>query len=269
MIKKLGISNGVKKNSFFVWIVLIILILVGLNIFQKEVKSFFYSISAPIQNVFWKGGESTSNFFWGILTSGSLKERADELEKRNQALFSQIISLKEIEEENQTLRTALNLGLDSDYSLTLTKIIGKDISQDYILINKGGENGILENMPVITEEKVLVGKISEVYDKFSKVMLISNPKSSLDAKIISSSISGVIKGLGNLTIFFDLLSREEIVNNEDIVITDSISGIFPENLLIGRIKRVIKNDVESFQQAEVESAFNLSSAENLFVITEF
>ncbi len=258
-----------EKNSFFVWVVVIILVLVGMNIFQKEVKSFFYSFSAPIQNVFWKGGDSTSNFFWGILTSGDLKERVDELEKRNQALFSQIISLKEIEDENQTLRTALGLGLENDYSLTLAKIIGKDISQDYILINKGGEDGILENMPVITEEKVLVGRIVEVYDKFSKVMLISSTKSSLDAKIISSSASGVIKGLGNLKIYFDLLPREEVINNEDIIITDSISGIFPENLLIGKVKKVIKNDVESFQQAEVESTFNLSSAENLFVITEF
>lgn len=258
-----------RKNSFFVWIVVVILILVGVNIFQKEVRSFFYSISAPIQNVFWQAGDSTSNFFWGILTSGSLKEKVDELEKRNQRLFSQIISLKELEEENQTLRTALNLGLESDYSLSLTKIIGKDISQDYILINKGGENGVLENMPIITEEKVLVGRIIEVYSKFSKVMLISNPKSSLDAKIISSSISGVIKGLGNLKIFFDLLPRDQVINIGDVVITDSISGIFPENLLVGKIKEVKKNDVESFQQAEVEPAFDLSSAENLFIITEF
>ena len=262
-------NRFLKKNSFFVWALLIILILAGANVFQKEVKSFFYSISAPIQNVFWKGGDNTSNFFWGIFTSGHLKEQVDELEKRNQSLFSQIISLKEIEDENKSLRSALGLTLQKDYSLALAKIIGKDISQDYILINKGGEDGILENMPVITEEKVLVGKISEVYNKFSRVMLISSTKSSLDAKIISSSASGIIKGSGNLKVYFDLVPREETINKEEIVITDSISGVFPESLLIGRIKEIRKNDVESFQQAEIEPSFDLSSTQNLFIITEF
>ena len=262
-------TNFLKKNSFFVWIVLIVVILAGINVFQKEVKGFFYSVSAPIQNVFWKGGDSTSNFFWGIFSSGHLKERVDELEKRNQTLFSQIIFLKELEDENDALRSALDLGLQETYSLFLAKIIGKDISQDYILINKGGEDGVLENMPVITEEKVLVGRIHEVYEKFSRVMLISNPKSSLDGKIVNSSTSGVIKGLGNLGIYFDLLPREETINKEDIVVTDSISGVFPESLLIGKIKEVTRNDVESFQQARIDPAFDLSSAENLFIITEF
>ena len=258
-----------KKNSFFVWIIVIILILVGVNIFQKEVRSFFYSISTPVQNVFWRAGDSTSNFFWGIFTSGSLKEKVDELEKRNQSLFSQIISLEELEEENKTLRTALDLGLQEDYSLSLTKIIGKDVSQDFILVNKGGEDGILENMPVITEEKVLVGRVIEVYSKHSKVMLISNKESSLDAKIRPSLISGVVRGLGNLNIFFDLLPRDQVVNEGEAVVTDSISGVYPENILVGKITRVRKNDVESFQQADIEIAFDLSSAENLFIITEF
>ena len=258
-----------KKNKIWIGLVVLILIFVLLNVFQKETRGFFYSVSAPIQKVFWKAGDCTSNFFLGIFISGNLKERVDQLEASNQRLLSQIVFLKESEQENQTLKKVLELELQKEFKLSLVQIISKDISQDSILVNRGEKDNILKNMPVITEEKVLVGRISEVYDKFSKVMLISNKESSLDAKESGSLISGVIKGAGNSSLFFDLIPNEAEVNKGDLICTSFISGIFPEGLLVGKIKSIRKSDVGSFQQAEIDPSFNLSAAENLFIITEF
>lgn len=256
-----------KKNKFLVWIVIIVLILILLNVFQKEVRGFFYYFSAPTQKVLWKAGDSTSNFFWGVFDSGALKEKADQLELKNQELFSQIVSLKELEQENQTLREALNIGFQEEFRLSFAKIVGKDSSQDFILISKGIVDGIMKDMPVITGEKVLVGRIYEVYSKSSKVMLIFNKKSSFDAKILSQS-TGVIKGNGSL-LFFDLIPKGEAINRNDVVVTSSISGIFPEGLLVGKVRNINNSNVGSFQQAEVEPFLNLSSVEDIFIILEF
>lgn len=258
-----------KKNKIWLGLIVLVLVFVLLNVFQKETRGFFYSFSAPIQKVFWRAGDSTSNFFLGIFLSGNLKERADQLEASNQKLLSQIISLKESEQENQSLRKALEIELQKEFKLSLAQIISKDVSQDSILIDKGEKDNILKDMPVITEEKVLVGRVIDVYDKFSKVMLISNKNSSFDAKEPGSLISGVIKGVGNGALFFDLIPSEAELNEGDVICTSSISGIYPEGLLVGKIKSIRKSDIESFQQAEIEPSFNLSSIENLFIITEF
>lgn len=258
-----------KKNKIWIGLIVLVLIFVLLNVFQKEVRGFFYSVSAPIQKVFWKAGDSTSDFFLGIFISGNLKERVDQLEANNQKLLSQVVSFKEFEQENQTLKKVLELELQKEFELSLVQIIGKDISQDFILVNKGEKDNILKDMPVITEEKVLVGRISEVYNKLSKVMLISNKESLFDAKKPGSLISGVIKGMGNLSLFFDLIPNEAEVAKGDLISTSSISGIFPEGLLVGKIKAIRKSDVESFQQAEIEPYFDLSSVEDLFIITKF
>lgn len=263
-----------KKSKVLIGIVVVVLVIVLLNVFQKEVRTFFYSISAPIQKVLWGAGDRVSDFFESLIRTGKLKSEMDELKLKNQELLSQIAVLKEVENENRVLREALEIELQKDFELIVSRITGKDISQDFILINKGSEDGVSQNMPVITQQKVLLGKISQVYENFSKVMLISNKKSSFDAKILASEegkedISGVIKGQGNFKILLDLLPRDKEINQGDIVISSWLGGVFPGELLIGEVKKVKKSDIDLFQKAEVEPFFDISQAEILFIISSF
>jgi len=257
-----------KKNKVLIIVVVVVLIIFLLNFFQKDVRSFFYSVSAPIQKVLWRAGERTSDFLGGIMRVKILKQELDELKLENQELIAQVVVLKDLKKENKTLRQALEIGFQKEFKLALVQIISKDISQDFILIDKGSEDGISKNMPVITQQRVLVGKISEIYKNFSKVMLISNKENSFDAKIQNEEkdISGVVKGQGNFRILFDLIPREENLSQEDIVITSALGGIFPKGLLVGRIKEIKKSDVEPFQQAEIEPFFDVSQTETLFII---
>ena len=257
-----------KKNKVLIIVVVVVSIIFLLNFFQKDVRSFFYSVSAPIQKVLWRAGERTSDFLGGIMRVKILKQELDELKLENQELIAQVVVLKDLKKENKTLRQALEIGFQKEFKLALVQIISKDISQDFILIDKGSEDGISKNMPVITQQRVLVGKISEIYKNFSKVMLISNKENSFDAKIQNEEkdISGVVKGQGNFRILFDLIPREENLSQEDIVITSALGGIFPKGLLVGRIKEIKKSDVEPFQQAEIEPFFDVSQTETLFII---
>lgn len=252
-----------------VWVFVLILAIFILNIFQKETRNFFYLISSPIQKILFNVGDRVADFFGAIIRIRSLKSETDELKLKNQELFAKIAALNELEKENKILREALGIELQKEFKLALVQVIGKDISQDFILIDKGSEDGVFENMPVITQQKVLVGKINEVYKNFSKVMLISNKKSSLDALVQKSEkdIFGVVKGEGNFKILFDLVPREAEISQEDIVVTSAFGGIFPKGLLVGKVKEIKKSDVEPFQQAEIEPAFNIKTIYILFLIT--
>ena len=89
-----------KKTKVLAGIAVVILAIVLLNVFQKEVRNFFYCISSPVQKVLWKAGERSSGFLEGIIRTGNLKNKLDELSSKNQELLSQIIILQELEEEN-------------------------------------------------------------------------------------------------------------------------------------------------------------------------
>jgi len=253
---------------------IVVLAIFLLNYFQKELRSFFYSVSSSIQKALWGAGDNVSDFFSGVIRIKTLESETDHLKLENQKLLAEIIILKGLKKENETLRRALEVGLEKDFKLILGQVIGKDISSDFILIDKGESDGVLKDMPVITEERVVLGKVSEVYNKYSKIMLLTSNKSSFDAKIFTpekeeKNISGVVKGKNNLKVFLELISKDESINQGDLVITTRLGGVFPDNLLVGQIKEIRKKDIESFQQAEIDPAFNINDLNHLLIITDY
>jgi len=283
------ISNGVKlspKVKIGLIIVLLITFFIVLNLtgFSKEAKNFFYLISSPIQRTLWRAGDNLSDFFEVISEIEKLKKGADELSfidtlrcarvneellLKNQALEAENARLKELKKENEVLREALEIGLEKEFKLLLSDVTGKDISQDALLINKGSKDGILKDFPVITQQKALIGRCGEVYENFSKVILISNKESSFDAKISDSDIQGLVKGKGNLKLFLDLIPQEKEINEGAIIVTTALGGIFPDGLLVGEIKKVLKSDIQPWQQAEIEPAFDIKELETLFILINF
>lgn len=244
------------------------------NFFQKEVKNLFYLMSSPIQKNFWKAGKKTASFFETIGETNNLKRENDDLKLKIQEILAENSRLKELKRENEILRQALGIGLEKEFKVAFVEVIGKDISQDSLLIDKGEKDGLSKDMPVITQQKILVGRVGEVYPNFSKVILISNPKSAFDAKIsrcegdnCQEDIYGVVKGQDNSKILFDLIPPEKEIKEGDVLVTSALGGIFPKGLLVGRIGKVQKADAEPFQKAAVSSAFDISRLEEVFIVT--
>ncbi len=266
------LSPGVKIGLIIVLLIAFFIVL-NLTGFSKEVKNFFYLISSPIQKTFWRAGNNLSDFFEVISEIEKIKKEDEELLLKNQALLAENTRLKELKKENEVLREALEIGLEKEFKLLLSEVRGKDISQDTLLINKGSKDGILKDFPVITQQKALIGKIGEVYENFSKVILISNKESSFDAKIMGgdddNDIQGVVKGKGNLKLFLDLVPQEKEIKESDLVVTTALGGIFPKGLLVGEIKEVLKSDIQPWQGAKIKPAFDVKELETLFVIVNF
>lgn len=253
------------RNKILIFAIIVIVILL-FNFFQQEVKSFFYFISSPIQRTLWVAGDNISEFFGGIIKSKKIKEENENLKSHNQELLAEIAALTEFKKENEDLRNALGISLNKDFKLVFTQITSKDISQDYILINKGSEDGLSKDLPVVTSQKVLVGRINEVYNHFSKVMLISDKKSSFDAEILGRSVYGVVKGKGNFKIGLELVPRESEIKEGDLIVTIYLGGIFPKGILVGQINEIHKSDVEPFQIIDISPSFDIRNSENLFII---
>lgn len=259
------------KLKTFLFFVLIILVFVAINLtgFSSHIKNFFFNLSSSSQKALWEAGENVSDFFGGILNSSYLEKKVRELELENQRLTGKIVSLEELGKENVSLREALEIGLEKDFQLEISQIINKDIFQDSLLIDRGAKDGISEGLPVITSEKVLLGRIGEVYRDFSEVVLISQKDSSFDAMVSEKDIFGAIRGEGGMGLLFDLIPQDRKISEGDIVVTAALGGIYPKGLLVGEIKEVKKSDVGAFQKAEVMPSFDLKSLERVFIIKDF
>jgi len=265
------INNSQKRRTPRIIVIAIVVVLTILlsSIFKSNVKNFFYLTSSSLQKSFWQIGGNTSDFLYSFLRVKDLKNDNEQLILDNQKLLLQVSALEDLEKENQTLREALEINLQKDFEMVFSQIISKDISEDFILIDKGSEDNILKDMPVINQEMVLFGKISEVYGSFSRVALITNENCVFDAKTIGKEIYGIVKGKGNSNLYFDLISREVELKEKDVLVTTALGGKFPQNLLIGEVEKVIKEDTKPFQSADIKPFFDLEKTDNLFIITNF
>jgi len=247
-------------------IVILVLLVFSLNLFQIQVRDFFYSLSNSIQEAFWLTGSNISDFFGGIFRKDDLVIEIKTLRLENQRLLAELAELKTLKEENKTLREALEIGLVEDFQLAFAKVTGRDATQDSILIDKGSIDGLSEGLSVITEQRVLLGKIDEVYKNFARVTLISNKKSVFDAEILERNIEGLVRGQGNQRIYLDLIPRDKTLKEGDLVVSSSLGGVYPKGLLVGLIREVRQDDVNPFQQAEISSFFKLRELRNVFII---
>lgn len=257
-----------KKNQALL-IGILLFCLLFLNFYRNQAKNFLYSVFSPFQKVFWRTGQDFSDFIFLFLEIKKQQKENDFLKLKNQELLSQQIRFKETEKENEALRKALGIELQKDFELAFSNVISKDIFEDLILIDKGFQQGISEGLPVITEQRVLLGRVSQVFQDFSKVSLISHKKSNFSAKIQDKEIQGMVKGEGNFNLSFELVLKTEQIEQGDILVTSQLGGIFPQGLLVGQIEKVEKRDIEPFQKAKINPFFEIEKIEKVFLIKEW
>lgn len=277
------------KISLIIILLVIFFIILNLFGFSQNIKNFFYFVSAPIQKTFWGAGDKVSDFF-------EVEERNEVLELKIQELSAEIARLKNLEKENRVLREALDIGLPKEFEIVFAEITSKTFTQDSILINIGSDDGILKNMPVISPQKILVGKISQVYDNFSRVMLVSNKESAFPINIQKNlnniikennetiekykeynssllfkkeDVEAIIHGKGNFQVKINRIPLGVEIKENDRVVTSALGSLFPSGILIGYVKNIERLGVELFQRAEIRSAIDIIELRNVFVITDF
>jgi rod shape-determining protein MreC len=257
---------------------LFILLLI-LNFFSPVVKNTFFILSSPIQKIFWSAGQNSSGFLGSLLNAGAFSKENEKLKSENEKLLVEIASLQSIINANKAQSNVSLACQDSKFNLLMAVPVG--VSKDDILtINKGLADGISENMPVISQQKALVGRVIKTYKNYSEVMLISNKSSVVNVKVLQQpaasaegsgepkEVNGVIKGRGNSDIFLDLVPIDDQLNVNDVLVTSALEGSFPKDLLVGKINKIDKNDQNPHQQAQVHAFFYIST-DNIFVITNY
>lgn len=252
-------------------LVLLILFFLLLNFsgLAQGFKNSFFFVSVPLQKFLWQGGEKTGGFFQPFFTLKMLKQERDFYKRERERLLVRQVKIDDLQKENEALRAALELDLQKDFQLAPAKAIGLDIEHDILFIDKGERDGLAEGLVVITAEKVLVGRVSEVSSRSAKVVLFSHPEVSFTGRVLQGELTGLIKGGGHFRISFEDLPKEKEVFPGEVVVSSALGGTYPEGLLVGEISRVENLEIAPFQRADLSPFFELKTPTPLFVLLDF
>ena len=121
-----------------------------------------------------------------------------------------------------------NPSFDIQGAHVVGRVIGRDPSnlQRYITLDVGREAGIDRNMPVVTD-RGLVGRISEVGNGWSRVLLIIDVSSSVNALTQSTRASGLVEGQADGSLVMRAIPQGDTVSVGDTVFTSGLGGNFP------------------------------------------
>lgn len=237
--------------------------------FLDPAKSVFAAIFTPIQQLVSSGVSNVRNFFEKIEQIRDLSSEVDRLQEENKKLIAEKVQLIEHEKENEVLRKQLEFSTEHpEFHLELAQVIGRDPNNllQYLTINKGQRDGIRKDMPVIYEG-FLIGKITETNAFSSKVFLITNPSSVVNAMVQGSRANGLVRGQLGYGLILENVSQDVAIEIGDYVITSGL-GNMPKGLIVGQVEQVESIQSELFQKASLKPVIDFTHLETIFVIKD-
>jgi rod shape-determining protein MreC len=260
------------SGKFFKLIAVLVIsgFLVFLNPYDvfNPIRSVFFVIFSPFQKVAYGLTFEISEIKNFLSSIGQLKKENENLIKENREFLAEKSRLEEMGRENEMLRQDLKLLPRDKFNLEGGSVISQDFygQGDWIEIDKGSSNGIEKEMPVIVDSGILIGKIGEVYPTTSKVILLSNPDSAVNAVDSKTDSKGVVRGEYGLGIIMDMVLQSESLNQGDDIITSGIGKGFPRGLLIGKVQEIGSSGDRLFKRAIISSPVDFSRLRFVFVI---
>lgn len=241
----------------------------------QPIQSFIANLTSPAQVGATGAADNTAGFVKFLIDLRTLRQTNAELEQRTEDLLAENFALREVEQENQRLRQLLNFAQTRPgLELRGAQIVGRAIGQEAnnflesLIIDLGTRHGIEVGMPVLTDQG-LVGRISEVNNSTSKVLLITDSNSSVNSILQSSRLNGVVRGGPGGDLVMDFIQQGAALAVGEVVLTSGLGGNFPKGIPIGQIVQINQRDIDVFQQAVVRPTVDFGALELVAVVTNF
>jgi len=132
-----------------------------------------------------------------------------------------------------------------------------------IVIDAGTSSGVHLNTPVVSADG-LVGKVTQAGHSTSVVTLLTDADSAVPARDLKTRVSGLIRHGQGGTLILDRVSKDQVVDKGDWIITRGTvdrryPDEYPYGIPIGRVVAVGTSDIASFLTVQVQPLANIDS----------
>ncbi len=236
------------------------------------VENLTLNVTSPFQGALHGVTRPIADWVNNITDAGSLSSDNQKLRDDNERLTNELARAREdaIEKSQTNDLNSVRQQFPNDVFLDAS-VVSRDASnlRSVIAIDQGRSSGAREGMIVVSEGRSLVGTISKVFDSYSWVTLITDPKSAVSATVQESRAEGVVAGNYDGSLNMEFVGQGAAVKQGDFVITSGVGGGYPAGVVIGRVSKVQKTDQDLFQNVHVDHLASLSSIEKVLVLTSF
>ncbi|MCK6579156.1 MAG: rod shape-determining protein MreC [Anaerolineae bacterium] len=230
--------------------------------------------SAPLETVsgfFARFGRALNDNITRFNDMQALQQRIADLETALALYQEELVELREKASDYDRLTSLLDyVQTARNQEFVTADVIGNDQTAllRTIIINRGTRDGIAAGMPVVTGQG-LVGRVIQVSANASRVLLISDPSSSVSARLQNTRDEGAVVGQTSGTLLMEFIPLDSQLRDGELVITSGLGGNFPPDLVLGQVTNVRLAPSGLYQIAQMRSLVSLDTLEFVLVITDF
>lgn len=172
----------------------------------------------------------------GFQSYARIYEQNQELRRELQKMAAWKEAAVQLEQENAKLLSQNSVRIDP----ALTYVSGVVLTdsgtafRQSVLLNVGARDGIVDGWATM-DGLGLVGRISGVGERTSRVMLLTDPSSRLPVSILPSGQHALLTGDNTQLPALDFIERPEEVRPGDRVVSSGDGGLFPAGLPVGQV----------------------------------
>jgi len=239
----------------------------------QKVATGATQLLVPIQRVLADVGVTSNRFVQAITEIERLRADNAALRADVDRLTLEHVQLREAAFAAQQAAKLGEVAKTLKYETVAAPVIARDPSNILatIVLGAGSDSGIKVGHVVLSDQG-LVGRVSEVGTNYSKVLLITDPSSTLSALVEGSRATGIVRGQYGDSLIMDWILQTEKVNVGDIVVTaglglgDELRSLYPKGLVVGRVLQLQNAEAAAYQRAIVAPAVDLRRLENVLVV---
>jgi rod shape-determining protein MreC len=253
-------------------VVLITVNVILLSVTSKNQSTFGVgrvglSFVAPFQELITRSVRFARGIWGHYFFLVSVSEQNDDLKKTLNYAIEKNNQWHEFELANIRLRNLLKFQKSLANRVVAAEVIGKDPSAWFktVIIDKGKADGLQKGLPVVLPQGI-AGQVIEVSDHYSKVMLIIDRNSAVDALVQRSRARGIIKGASADKCRFEFVLRKNDVQLGDTVVASGFDGVYPKGLRIGQISDLSERNSDIFYEITVTPFVDYEKLEEVLVI---
>ncbi len=170
---------------------------------------------------------------------------------------------------NDKLHTPI-LFENPEYTYIVGRVVSNSINKrdNFLVLDKGVEDGVRENMAVITPNGEMLGYITGCSSRYSAALSILSANFSSSGKLKEGEHFGSIRwsGENRYEVMMTELSKYALINVGDTVVSTGFSQIFPPNIHIGEVKAYEFNEMETAYRVTIELAADLSATDYVLIV---
>ncbi|MDD4894032.1 MAG: rod shape-determining protein MreC [Candidatus Omnitrophica bacterium] len=191
----------------------------------------------------------------------------ERLRKEINFLKQKLNTTSEVYLENKRLKSLVSFKQKTPYRVVPAKVIGRsaDNWSSIVIIDKGSYNGIRRGFVAINYLG-LVGRVIEVGDTASKIMLINDPSLGVSCVVQRSRQEGLVSGTLGRSLIMKYLPKDADIQPSDPIVTSGLTSAYPKGLLIGTVVSIGEEFSGLSRYAIIMPAVNLSSIEEVLII---